>query len=160
MPLGACTWLSLVWYSPILLIKSIYAFILSVVYFYSERPSLFKIVYSLCVLYLLQNAAILQRCVAQDFGEISQLSSHDFPRQNIRKQYYGFPQESPCLRTFCFHDNVSKYYYFLILSFLKLFVVLVAQTNWPTCGQWMRNYGLYTTCLWQTACHLLLLIYE
>ena len=46
------SWLSLVWYSPILLIKSKYTFTLSVVYFYSERPPLCKIIYSMCGLFL------------------------------------------------------------------------------------------------------------
>ena len=44
--------LFLVWYSPIFLIKSIYAFILSVVYFYSERSTLSKIFYYMCCLFL------------------------------------------------------------------------------------------------------------
>ena len=45
-------WALLVWYSPILLIKSTYEFILFVVYFYSERPPLSKILYSMCGLFL------------------------------------------------------------------------------------------------------------
>ena len=40
--------LSLVWYSPILLIESVCEFLLSVVYFYSEGPPLSKIFYSMC----------------------------------------------------------------------------------------------------------------
>ena len=39
-------------YSPILLIKSICQFILSVVYFYSERPPLSVTFYSMCGLFL------------------------------------------------------------------------------------------------------------
>ena len=44
--------LSLVWYSPILLIKSICAFLISVVCFYSVRPSLSEIFYLIFDLFL------------------------------------------------------------------------------------------------------------
>ena len=40
---------SLFWYSPILLIKSIYAFILSAIYLYSQRSPLSEIFYVWCI---------------------------------------------------------------------------------------------------------------
>ena len=65
--------LTLVWYSSILLIKSICEFILSVVYCYSERPPLSKIFYYMSGLFLSRNTAALHRSVARDFSGVSQL---------------------------------------------------------------------------------------
>ena len=88
--------LTLVWYSSILLMKSICEFILSAVYCYSERPPLSKIFYYMTGLFLQGNTAALHRSVARDFSEVSQLRLlllFPFFWQNIRKQCYGLPQE-------------------------------------------------------------------
>ena len=61
-------------------------FILCLLYFYSERPPLSKIFYSMC--------GLLERNVTRDFGRVSQIRLQFLFRQNIRKQYYGLLQES------------------------------------------------------------------
>ena len=43
------------------------------VYFYSERPLLSKIFYSMCGLFLYRKTAALQRSVARGFGGVSQI---------------------------------------------------------------------------------------
>ena len=80
---------SFVCYSPILLIKSICAFILYVVYAYSERPSLSKILYfifglflkgktttskifySMCFLFQWRKTATLQKSVAKTMAKLA-----------------------------------------------------------------------------------------
>ena len=70
------TWLSLFWCSPILIIKPymyLCYFILSVVYFYSERPPLSKY-FILCVVYFYSaRPPLLRRSEARDFGGVSQI---------------------------------------------------------------------------------------
>ena len=53
-------WLSLVWYSPILLIKSICVFILSVVFFYSKRVPLSNMFHFIFGLFLWRKIAVVQ----------------------------------------------------------------------------------------------------
>ena len=108
---------SFVCYSPILLIKSICAFILYVVYTYSERPSLSKILYFifgsfsrerpphpkyfiLCVFYVNGERPPLWRKVQPRLWQSQQNKASFFLflfffGQNIRKQYYCLPQQSP-----------------------------------------------------------------
>ena len=86
--------LSLVWYSPILLTKSIYAFILSLVYFYGERMPVSEISYSMFGLFLERKTAALKRGVVRDYSRVSQIRMR-FLKTKHCKQYYGLPQESP-----------------------------------------------------------------
>ena len=51
-------------------------FILSVIYFYSERPPLSIIFYSMCGLFPQRMTATLQRSVTRDFGGVSQIRLH------------------------------------------------------------------------------------
>ena len=73
---------------------NLYYFILSVLYFCSERPPLSKVFYSMCGLFLSRKTATLQRSVARDFGVVSQTKL--FLGKNFTKQCFGLPQESPC----------------------------------------------------------------
>ena len=57
-------------------------------------------------LFLQQKTAALQRSVPWDFDRISQISFFFF-RQNIKKPYYGLPQESPCLLHFYCNANMN-----------------------------------------------------
>ena len=80
------TGLSLFWCSPMLLIKPymhLYCFILSVVYFYSERPSLSKCFILCVVCFYSERPALLQRSVVRNFGGVSQF--HFFFRKNSTK---------------------------------------------------------------------------
>ena len=91
--------LSLVWYSPISLIKCMFALIIFVVYFYSERTALSEIFYFMCGLFLQQKIAALQRSVARDFGEISQIRLQFFSdktlESNIKVYHKKFPDYAP-----------------------------------------------------------------
>ena len=97
--------------STILLLKSIFVFMLSVDHFSSKRPSLSEIFYSVLGLFLWRKSDVIQnilyyvwsisvarkiatlhRSVVRNFGGISQIRLQFFPRQNIKKQYYGLPQ--------------------------------------------------------------------
>ena len=74
----------------------LYYFILSVVYFYGERPPLSKY-FILCVVYFYsERPPLLQRSEARDFGGVSQIYIYIyifFLRKNFTKQCYGLPQE-------------------------------------------------------------------
>ena len=88
------TGLSLFRCSPMLLIKPymhLYYFILSVVYFYSERPPLSKYFILCVVCFYSERSALLQRSVARDFGGVSQF--YFFYRKNSTKQCFGLPKE-------------------------------------------------------------------
>ena len=82
------TGLSLLWCSPMLIIKPymhLSYFILSVVYFCSERPPLSKY-FILCLVYFYsERPLLLQMSVARDFGI--------YIRKNFTKQCFGLPQE-------------------------------------------------------------------
>ena len=86
--------------------------------------------------------AALQRSVARYFGGLSQIILDFFSEKNIRKYYYDLLQESTWLRAFYYNDNMNFYVLiFKTFPFLKIFVTLVVQTNWCTCGEWMGNFG-------------------
>ena len=94
------------------------------VYFYSERPLLSKIFYSMCGLFLYRKTAALQRSVARGFGGVSQimLLFFLFFLQNIRKQYYGLPQGSLWLHNFYSNDNMKfEVLWFLNIAIFKSF---------------------------------------
>ena len=124
----------------------LYYFILSVVYFYSERPPLSKY-FILCVVYFYsERPPLLQRSVAREFGGVSQIFFFFRKKLYFRKLCFGLPQESPWLRSLYCNDTWTlRYYSISILSILKLFVTLGVQTSWSTCGEWIGNFGFYTT---------------
>ena len=111
----------LVWYSPILLIKSICAFILSVVSFYSERPLLSK-----NILFYVWSISI-----AKDHRFAEKCSPRLFLCSSLFFLFFGKTLGSNIM---VYHKKVSDYttftlmitwsfrYFNFTLPFLKLFV--------------------------------------
>ena len=163
------TWLSLFWCSPILIIKPcmhLCYFILSVVYFYSERPPLSKY-FILCVVYFYsERPPLLQRSEARDFGGVSQIYIY------IYIFFFFFKEKTLQSSALVYHKNGPWFTLPLLQWYLKTLGIIVLNiANFETfcdvrCTNelvdlWWMNGELWVLyyCLWQTACHVFLLIY-
>ena len=133
---------------------NLYYFILSLVYFYGEGPPLSKYCI-LCVICVYgERPPLLQRSVARDLGGVSQIYLYFF-RKNFTRQCFGLPQEwslimLPLLQWYSYGLNVINFKSFCDVRCTNELIDLW----WMNGELWLLYY-----CLWQTACHVLLLIY-
>ena len=128
--------LSLVWYSPISLIKCMCALIIFVVYFYSERTALSEIFYFMRGLFLQQKIAALQRSVARDFGEISQIRLQFFSDKTLESNIKVYHKKAPDYAPFSVMITWTSSYYNIVVFKKFLWRWICKQTAPHVTNEW------------------------